>query len=111
MGLATVTTAIGMPTRLLLTVRRSRPDLGLRLPNPFWVGIGPELLARVEFWTGFPVAAIVMGLVILRLTQATAPMRRVLRPVLLAAAPMSAKLAVTASGHEPRSRATASTAA
>jgi hypothetical protein len=96
MGLAIATTAIGIPTRLLLT-DRIPADLrhvdrvltsGCDCPNPFWVGSGPELLGRVEFWTGFPtvaVALIIMGLVILRLTRATAPMRRVLWPVLFGA--------------------------
>jgi class 3 adenylate cyclase len=95
-GLAIATTAIGIPTRLLLT-ERIPADLqhvdrvitsGCDCDNPFWVGTGPGLLASIEFWSGFPTVAaalIVMGLVILRLTQATAPMRRVLWPVLFGA--------------------------
>ena len=96
MGLAIATTAVGIPTRLLLAERipgdlqhASRVMVsGCDCGNPFWIGSGPGLLASIEFWNGFPavaVALIVMGLVIVRLTQATAPMRRVLWPVLFGA--------------------------
>jgi class 3 adenylate cyclase len=95
-GLVIAVAAIQMPTRLLLTdripavldhvdrVTASGCDCG----NPFVVAPAPGLLAQIEFWTGLlsvAAALLVMGLVVLRLTEATAPMRRVLWPVLLGA--------------------------
>jgi class 3 adenylate cyclase len=95
-GLVIAGAAIQMPTRLLLTdripavldhvdrVTASGCDCG----NPFVVAPAPGLVAQIEFWTGLlsvATALLVMGLVVLRLTEATAPMRRVLWPVLLGA--------------------------
>jgi class 3 adenylate cyclase len=95
-GLVIAVAAIQMPTRLLLTdripavldhvdrVTASGCDCG----NPFVVAPAPGLLAQIEFWTGLlsvAAALLVMGLVVRRLTEATAPMRRVLWPVLLGA--------------------------
>jgi class 3 adenylate cyclase len=95
-GLVIAVAAIQMPTRLLLTdripavldhvdrVTASGCDCG----NPFVVAPAPGLVAQIEFWTGLlsvAAALLVMGLVVLRLTEATAPMRRVLWPVLLGA--------------------------
>lgn len=95
-GLVIAITAIQIPPRLLLVDRvpaalqhvdrGSTP--GCDCVNPFAVASAPDLLARIESLTGFlsvAAAVIVMGLVILRLTGATAPMRRVLWPVLFGA--------------------------
>ena len=62
--------------------------LGCDCVNPFMVVSAPGLFAGIELWTGYlsvATALVIMGLVILRLTGATAPMRRVLWPVLLGA--------------------------
>jgi class 3 adenylate cyclase len=95
-GLAVTSFAFGVPTRLLLT-DRIPADLahvdrviasGCDCDNPFWVGTGPALIANIEYWSSFVAVAtalLVMSLVILRLTQATAPTRRVLWPVLFGA--------------------------
>ena len=88
--------AIQVPTRLLLTDRipaalehvDRMTTLGCDCVNPFAVAAAPTLLASVERWTGFlsvASALLIMGLVILRLTDATPPMRRVLWPVLFGA--------------------------
>jgi class 3 adenylate cyclase len=56
--------------------------------NPFALVPAPDLLASIERWTGVPSVAgalIIMSLVIVRLTAASAPMRRVLWPVLFGA--------------------------
>ncbi len=96
MGLLIAIAAIQMPTRLLLT-DRIPADLqhvdrvigsGCDCVNPFGVAPSPGLLASIEFWTGLLSVAgalFIMGLVVLRLTEATAPMRRVLWPVLFGA--------------------------
>jgi class 3 adenylate cyclase len=88
--------AVQVPARLLL-VGRVPAILGQLGPmtlvgcdcaNPFAVADAPDLFARIELWTGILSAAagaIVLGLVILRLTEATAPMRRVLWPILFGA--------------------------
>jgi class 3 adenylate cyclase len=52
------------------------------------VAPAPDLFARIESWTGFlsgGVALLILSLVVLRLTAATAPMRRVLWPILFGA--------------------------
>ena len=96
MGLVIAITAIQMPSRLLLVDRIPAvlqhvdrvTTFGCDCVNPFAVASAPGLLAGIESLTGFlSVAASVMilGLVILRLTRATAPMRRVLWPVLFGA--------------------------
>lgn len=96
MGLVIVIAAIQMPTRLLLTDRIPAvldhvdrvTAFGCDCVNPFGVAAAPGLLARIELWTGFlsvASALLIMGLVVLRLTEVTAPMRRVLWPVLLGA--------------------------
>ena len=95
-GFAVAVTAIQVPVRLLLTVRipAAVPHLdrgtsfGCDCPNPFAVTSDPALLEWVEHLTSFPsvaVALLVMGLVVVRLTTATRPMRRVLWPVLFGA--------------------------
>jgi class 3 adenylate cyclase len=96
MGLVIAIAAIQMPTRLLLTDRipaeLGQVDRvttpGCDCANPFGLMPAPDLLASIERWTGFlsvAAALIIMGLVILRLARATAPMRRVLWPVLFSA--------------------------
>ena len=96
MGFVIAITAIQMPSRLLLVDRipavLDHVDRGITIGcdcvNPFAVASAPGLLAGIESLTGFlsvAAAVIVIGLVILRLTGATAPMRRVLWPVLLGA--------------------------
>jgi class 3 adenylate cyclase len=96
MGLAIGIAAIQMPTRLLLADRIPAvlghadrvTTLGCDCVNPFRLASTPGLLASIELWTGFlsvAAALVIMGLVILRLTEATAPMRRVLWPVLFGA--------------------------
>jgi class 3 adenylate cyclase len=89
-------TAIQIPSRLLLT-DRVPADLGhvdritiagCDCVNPFAVTAAPALIARIESVTGFAsvaLALLILGLVILRLSGATVPMRRVLGPVLFAA--------------------------
>jgi class 3 adenylate cyclase len=96
MGVAIANTAIQIPPRLLLTHRipadlghvdRVTP-VGCDCVNPFLVWSAPWLLASIERWLSFlsvALALIIMILVILRLTGATAPMRRVLWPVLFGA--------------------------
>jgi class 3 adenylate cyclase len=96
MGIAIANTAIMIPARLLLT-ERIPADLrhvdrvigsGCDCVNPFLVWSAPEVFGSIERWLGFvsvALALIVLGLVILRLTQATAPMRRILWPVLFGA--------------------------
>ncbi len=96
MGLVIAINAVQMPARLLL-VDRIPAVLGTVGPvtlfgcdcvNPFAVLPAPALFERIERWTGFLSAAtalIILGLVILRLTAATAPMRRVLWPLLFGA--------------------------
>ncbi len=96
MGLLIAIAAIQIPLRLLLT-DRIPADLdhvdrvigsGCDCVNPFGVAPAPGLLASIEFWGGLlsvAVALFIMGLVVLRLTEATAPMRRVLWPVLFGA--------------------------
>jgi class 3 adenylate cyclase len=95
-GLVIATAAIQMPTRLLLTDRVPATlehadrvtTIGCDCVNPFVVASVPGLLDRIELWTGFlsvGTALLILGLVILRLVEATSPMRRVLWPVLLGA--------------------------
>jgi class 3 adenylate cyclase len=87
---------IQMPPRLLLVDRIPSvlqhvdrvSTLGCDCVNPFRVVSAPRLFAGIELVTSLLAVAgavIVMGLVILRLTEATAPMRRVLSPVLFGA--------------------------
>ncbi len=96
MGLVIAFPAIQIPTRLLLVDRipavLSHVDrvttLGCDCVNPFTLTSAPAVFAAVERWTGFltvGTAFLIMALVILRLTDATAPMRRVLWPVLFGA--------------------------
>ncbi len=96
MGFVIAVTALQMPARLLLAERipAVMPHLdrgmtfGCDCLNPFALLPAPDLLASIERWTGIPSVAgalIVMGLVIVRLTAASAPMRRVLWPVLFGA--------------------------
>lgn len=95
-GLVIAVQAIQIPTRLLLTDRIPTvldhvdrvTTFGCDCINPFVVAPSPGLLARIELWTAFlsvAIALLVMGLVVVRLVRATAPMRRVLWPVLLGA--------------------------
>jgi class 3 adenylate cyclase len=96
MGLVAGVAAVQVPARLLL-VDRVPADLGRLGPmalvgcgcaNPFAVADAPDLFASIEKWTGFLSAAaglIVLGLVTLRLTAATAALRRVLWPILFGA--------------------------
>jgi class 3 adenylate cyclase len=96
MGLVIAFPAIQIPTRLLLVDRIPRvlehvdrvTTLGCDCVNPFTLASAPAVFAAVERWTGFltvGTALLIMALVILRLTDATAPMRRVLWPVLFGA--------------------------
>jgi class 3 adenylate cyclase len=96
MGLVVIQMAIQIPTRLLLVDRIPRAlehvdrgtTLGCDCVNPFALASAPAVFAAVERWTGFLAvgsALLIMALVILRLTDATAPMRRVLWPVLFGA--------------------------
>jgi class 3 adenylate cyclase len=95
-GLVMAIAAIQVPSRLVLVDRIPAvlghfgpiPLLGCDCDNPFGVAPAPDLFARIESWTGFlsgAVALLILGLVVLRLTAATAPMRRVLWPVLFGA--------------------------
>ncbi|MGH7359213.1 MAG: adenylate/guanylate cyclase domain-containing protein [Candidatus Rokuibacteriota bacterium] len=96
MGLVVAVAAIQIPARLLL-VERVPAILGHLGPmalvgcdciNPFAVTDAPALFLSIEKWTGFLSAAaavIILALVVLRLAAATAPMRRVLWPVLFGA--------------------------
>ena len=104
-GLALATSAIQVPSRLVLVDRVPAvlghfgpfPLLGCDCVNPFGVAPAPDLFARIESWTGFlsgAVALLILGLVALRLSAATAPMRRVLWPVLFGAIVGSAVFAV-----------------
>jgi len=96
MGLVIAIAAIQMPTRLVLADRIPAvlehvdrvTTLGCDCVNPFRVPSVPDVLASIELWTGFlsvASAVFILSLVILRLTDATAPMRRVLWPVLFGA--------------------------
>ena len=96
MGLVIAIAAIQMPTRLVLVDRIPAvlehvdrvTTLGCDCVNPFTVVSAPGAFAAIELWTGFlsvASALLIMGLVILRLTDASAPMRRVLWPVLFGA--------------------------
>jgi class 3 adenylate cyclase len=87
---------IQIPTRLLLVDRIPAvlehvdrvTTVGCDCVNPFALASAPAVFAGVERWTGFlavGTALLVMALVIVRLTNATAPMRRVLWPVLFGA--------------------------
>jgi class 3 adenylate cyclase len=95
-GLVLATAAIQIPSRLVLVDRVPAvlghfgpiPLLGCDCGNPFGVAPAPDLFASIERWTGYlsgAVALLILGLVVLRLAVATAPMRRVLWPVLLGA--------------------------
>jgi class 3 adenylate cyclase len=96
MGLVVAIPAIQIPARLLLAeqipavlqhVDRVTTS-GCDCVNPFRVASAPGLLDGIERLTGFVsvmAAVIIMGLVILRLAEATAPMRRVLWLVLFGA--------------------------
>lgn len=95
-GLLMALTVINAPARLLL-VERIPADLdhvdrvaalGCDCSNPFAVTSAPTLFARIESVSEMLSAAggvLVIILVILRLTTATAPKRRILRPVLIGA--------------------------
>jgi hypothetical protein len=96
MGFVAVIAAIQVPPRLLL-IERIPADLqhvdrismrGCDCVNPFQIASAPWLYHAIE-WAGALLsvagAVIVMGLVVLRLTGATPPMRRVLWPVLFGA--------------------------
>ncbi len=96
MGLVIALPAIQIPTRLLLVDRIPAvlehvdrvTTLGCDCVNPFALASAPAVFAAVERWTGFltvVAAVLIMALVILRLTDATPPMRRVLWPVLFGA--------------------------
>ncbi len=96
MALVIAIPAIQMPARLLLVDRIPAvlgyvgpvPVLGCDCVNPFALAPAPALFESIERWTGFlsvAAALIILGLVIQRLTSATAPMRRVLWPVLFGA--------------------------
>jgi class 3 adenylate cyclase len=96
MGLVIAIAAIQMPTRLVLVDRIPAvlehvdrvTTLGCNCVNPFTVVSASGTFAAIELWTGFlsvASALLIMGLVILRLTDASAPMRRVLWPVLFGA--------------------------
>jgi class 3 adenylate cyclase len=98
MGLVIAQTAIQIPTRLLLVDRipavPAQVDrvttIGCDCVNPFALASAsaPALFTAVERWTGFLAvgsALLILALVILRLISATAPMRRVLWPVLFGA--------------------------
>ncbi len=96
MGFVIAVTGIQMLARLLLADRipAVMPHLdrgtsfGCDCLNPFAIVSAPGLLESIERWTAIPSVAgalMVMGLVIVRLTTATAPMRRVLGPVLFGA--------------------------
>jgi len=97
MALVIATAAVQMPTRLLMTghipATLDHADritvFGCDCANPFGVIPAPELLDGVERWTAYlsiVLSLVVLGLVILRLVQASGPMRRLLWPVLLGAA-------------------------
>ena len=96
MGFVIAVAAAQMPPRLLLVDRIPAvlqhvdrvTTAGCDCANPFVVWPAPGLFARIESVTGFLSVAgalLVLGLVIWRLIEATAPMRRVLWPVLFAA--------------------------
>lgn len=97
MGLVVAVTAINMPPRLLLTDRIPAvldhvvdrvAAFGCDCANPFALVAAPQLLGHIESWLGFASVAgalLVMALVILRLIEATPPMRRVLWPVFFGA--------------------------
>ena len=96
MGCVIALTAIQVPPRLLLVDRipgvTQQVDrittLGCDCLNPFALASAPGLFAGIESVTAFLSAGIaiaLLALVILRLIQATAPMRRVLWPVLFGA--------------------------
>jgi class 3 adenylate cyclase len=104
-GVALATQAIQIPSRLVLVDRipavlghlGPSPRLGCDCVNPFGVAPAPDLFASVELWTGYlsgAVGLLILGLVILRLTAATGPMRRVLWPVLFGAIAGSAVFTV-----------------
>ncbi len=96
MAYAIALTAIQVPPRLLLVDRipgvARQVDrittLGCDCVNPFVLVSAPGLFSRIESVTAFLTTVgvvAILGLVILRLIEATAPMRRVLWPVLFGA--------------------------
>lgn len=96
MGLVVAINAIQIPAGLLLVDRvpavlghlGPMAIVGCDCANPFAVADAPVLFATIETWTGFLSAAaavIILGLVTVRLAAATAPMRRVVWPVLFGA--------------------------
>ena len=96
MTIAIVVGVIDQPARLLL-VDRIPADLhqadrvaapGCDCANPFLIADAPALLAAIEAINTDVSAAdslLILGIIIHRLTTATAPMRRVLAPIALAA--------------------------
>src|SRR5258705_12770462 len=93
MGYVIALTAIQVPPRLLLVDRIPGvvrqvdriTTLGCDCVNPFVLVSAPGLFSRIESVTAFLTAVgavATLGLVMLRLIEATAPMRRVLWPVL-----------------------------
>jgi class 3 adenylate cyclase len=96
LGFVVAVNAIQIPARLLLNVwippQMTHLDRGTSFgcdcPNPFALTTDPLWLERVERWTSFPSVAgalLVMVMVMVRLTTATRPMRRVLWPILFGA--------------------------
>lgn len=96
MGFVIAVTAIQVLARLLLADRipAVMPHIdrgttfGCDCLNPFAIVSDSGSLATIERWTALPSVAnalMVMALVIMRLTAATTPMRRVLWPVLFGA--------------------------
>jgi class 3 adenylate cyclase len=95
-GFLLAVTTVQVLARLLLNdrvpaavVRATRPStLGCDCANPFQLVSAPDLYAAIGYWTALLFVAgalMVLLLVILRLTEATVPMRRMLWPVLLGA--------------------------
>jgi class 3 adenylate cyclase len=96
MAVVATVAAAQIIARLLLTDRipAIMPHLdrgtsyGCDCANPFAITSGPAALRTAEHWTSLlsvAAALLVMVMVVLRLTTATEPMRRVLWPVLLGA--------------------------
>ena len=96
MGLIIAIVAIQMPSRLLLTdrvpanlIRVGQVSVpGCDCANPFVVVSAPEQLGQIQEVTAYLAVALMLALlvlVVLRLTGATAPMRRILWPVLFGA--------------------------
>jgi class 3 adenylate cyclase len=95
-GLLIAAPAIHIPARLLLVDRIPAvlesvdrvTTPGCDCANPFAIAPAPDLFAGLERWTGFATVGttiFIMALVILRLVEASRPMRRILWPVLFGA--------------------------